>query len=367
MIEHGGTETQREEKYKKEKLRVSVPLCSKLKRLYGLNKLDDLSAMGFSIRKLLSLLWVLVCFSSLVRAEQADTLYNQSFDWVSGQRESLPGWVFTSQEAGRIVAASDPCLKPQVAREQAIQRALYLYSLQQGATVQLLSDYFSSVETEKNTYEDVSDKMLVMAVIRQPTRAYSYRIVNEYTSLFGEYYVQVVISPESGEGVTGCGSCQSVSELMLTTSKERREGMEVRLQLNVESTYAEQTSQWQFSAKGEPENLTVGSFVNGNKLMQSGRGCWYTNTLTPPSEAISIPLKTSFWSAYITSFLKALLMHPFPNVKVKRVNEGYGEGSERNKDLHRESTVSTVSVTSCVKGIMNNELHVDWQIKSGTP
>lgn len=322
--------------------------------------------MGFSKRKFFSFLWVL-CFSSLVRAEQADTLYNHSFDWVSGQRESLPGWVFTSQEAGRMVAASDPCLKPQVAREQAIQRALYLYSLQQGATVQLLSDYFSSVQTEINTYEDVSDKMLVMAVIQQPTRTYFYRIVNEYTSLFGEYYVQVAISPEIGEGATGCGSCQSVSELMLTTSKERREGMDVRLQLDVESTHAEQTSQWQFSVKGNLGNLNIGSFVNGNKLIQSERGCWYTNTLTPPSEATRIPLQTSFWSAYITSFLKALLMHPFPNVKVKRVNEGYGQGSDRNKDLYRESTVSPVSVTSCVKGIMNNELYVDWQIKSGTP
>lgn len=322
--------------------------------------------MGLSKRKLLSLLWM-VCFSSFLRAEQADTLYNRFFDWVSGQRESLPGWVFTSQEVGSIVAASDPCLKPQVAREQAIQRAFYLYSLQQGATVQLLSDYFSSVQMNLNTYEDVSDKMLVMAVIRQPVRVYSYQIVNEYTSLFGEYYVQVIISPEIYGEEKGHGSCQSVSELMLTTSKERREGMDVRLQLDVESSHAEHTSQWQFSVKGEPGNFAVGSFVNGSKLKQSGQGCWYTNTLITPSDAIKIPLQSSFWSAYITSFLKALLTYPFPNVKVKRVNENYGSGSDRNKDLYRESTVSTISVTSCVKGIMNNELYVDWQFKSYTP
>lgn len=324
-----------------------------------------LAGMVFSKRKLLSFLWI-VCFFSLARAEQADTLYNQSSDWVSGQRESLPEWVFTSQEAGRIVAVSDPCLKPQVAREQAIQRALYLYSLQQGATVQLLSDYFSSVQTEINTYEDVSDKMLVMAVIQQPIRTYAYRIINEYTSLFGECYIQAIILPEMGEGEARCGSCQSLSELMLATSKERSEGVDVRLQLNVESTHEEQTSQWQFSVKGNPGSLTVGSFVNGSKLTPSGRGYWYANTLIPPSEAIKIPLQSSFWSAYITSFLKALLVHPFPNVKVKRVNEGYNSG-DKNRDLYRESTVATVSVTSCVKGIINNELYVDWQIKSGTP
>lgn len=321
--------------------------------------------MDFLKGKLSLFLWA-ICFSPFLRAEQIDTLYNQTFDWVSGQRESLPEWVFSSQESGRVIAVSDPCLKPQIARQQAIQRALYLYSLQQGATVRLLSDYFSSVQMGINTYEDISDKMLVLAMIEQSAKTYYYQIVNEYTSLFGECYVQMAISPNhSGEGKE-YGSCQSVSELMMTTSKERCENMDVRLKLDVKSTHLQQNSLWQFLLKGEPGNLIIGSFINGNKLLQTGQGCWYTNTLIPPSNTIKISLQSSFWSAYITSFLKALLTHSFPNVKVKRVDESYGLGNDRNKDLYRESAVSTISVTSCVRGIMNNELYVDWQINPAT-
>ena len=40
------------------------------------------------------------------------------------------------------------------ARMLALQRAAYLYSLQQGVQLRLLSDVFSTMETASNTYED---------------------------------------------------------------------------------------------------------------------------------------------------------------------------------------------------------------------
>ena len=88
------------------------------------------------------------------QAMPVDTVYNQSYDWRPGQRETLPEWVFASQRKGRVVGISDPCMKSEAARMLALQRAAYLYSLQQGVQLRLLSDVFSTMETASNTYED---------------------------------------------------------------------------------------------------------------------------------------------------------------------------------------------------------------------
>ena len=37
------------------------------------------------------------------QAMPVDTVYNQSYDWRPGQRETLPEWVFASQRKGRVV------------------------------------------------------------------------------------------------------------------------------------------------------------------------------------------------------------------------------------------------------------------------
>lgn len=76
------------------------------------------------------------------QAMPVDTVYNQSYDWRPGQRETLPEWVFASQRKGRVVGISDPCMKSEAARMLALQRAAYLYSLQQGVQLRLLSDVF---------------------------------------------------------------------------------------------------------------------------------------------------------------------------------------------------------------------------------
>ena len=50
------------------------------------------------------------------QAMPVDTVYNQSYDWRPGQRETLPEWVFASQRKGRVVGISDPCMKSEAAR-----------------------------------------------------------------------------------------------------------------------------------------------------------------------------------------------------------------------------------------------------------
>ena len=54
------------------------------------------------------------------QAMPVDTVYNQSYDWRPGQRETLPEWVFASQRKGRVVGISDPRMKSEAARMLAL-------------------------------------------------------------------------------------------------------------------------------------------------------------------------------------------------------------------------------------------------------
>lgn len=295
-------------------------------------------------------------------AEPMDTLYNQRYDWVSGQRESLPEWIFSPQVQGQVISVSDPCLKPEIARKQAIQRALYLYSFQQKAKVRLLSDYFSTVDKVSNGSDVMADKMLIMAVIQQPAQKYAYKILNEYASSFGELYLQVAVQPtieETDESYL----CQSISELMMMTTRELRENVEMKFQLNLETKKLQEISESQFMAKGNPERMIIDSYINGSKLSYPQQGCWYTPTLqTTPEECTTTVLKNSFWSAYIASFMQALLTYTYSDVNVKNVNENYGEAVDRDRSLSREAVVSNVSVIPSIQGISNDNLYINWQI-----
>ena len=238
-----------------------------------------------------------------------DTVYNQSYDWVSGQRETLPGWVFASRRQGRVIGVSDPCMKPAAARMLALQRAAYLYSLQQGVQLKLLSDIFSTMEIASNTYEDQRNKILALGVIEQPLQHASYRIENEYTSIFGEKFLEVSFTQSDD-------SCDlayySTSELMFLFTKERVEEEEVRFNLLLESdSRVEQSFQSWFQLKGTLASPQLFSCINGVKISPSQKGYWYEDVaFGSQNRTDMIELKNAFWNAYMTSFVKALsLIH----------------------------------------------------------
>lgn len=308
---------------------------------------------------LLFLVTILNCNASL-QAMQADTLYNQSYDWISGRHDTLPEWLFIPPEPGRVIAVSDPCMKPDAARSQALQRAVYLYSLQRGVRLRFLSDFFSRVDTGTDAYEDIGNKMIAMAMIQQPLRQCSYEIEQEYTSAFGEKFLKVSFSDVDSGGIC----CRSDSELMLLFTKERVENQEIKfiLTMDAKDVDAERYMQTHFSLKGRPGNLSVESFVNGVAIDYSRKGCWYEDFCLPEAGyAKAIDMKQSFWTAYMSSLVGTLLMHPFSNTHVKQVGDNYNSGNS-SKELLRERAVVGISVLPHIKAVKENKLFVEWQI-----
>ena len=286
------------------------------------------------------------------QAMPVDTVYNQSYDWRPGQRETLPEWVFASQRKGRVVGISDPRMKSEAARMLALQRAAYLYSLQQGVQLRLLSDVFSTMETASNTYEDQRNKMLVLGVIEHPVQHVSYRIEHEYTSIFGEKFLEVSFTPSNDS----CDfSYHFVSELMLLFTKERVEEEEVKFNLLLESGSCREQS-----AQSSPQII---SYMNGVEICSSQEGCWYEDAGFGGQDGLEkMDMRNAFWNAYMSSLVKALLLYPFSNVNVKQVDDRFNGGTDSGCGLYREKVVAVLSISPFIKDIRNNKLYVDWQI-----
>lgn len=295
------------------------------------------------------------------QAMPADTIYNKSYDWVSGQRETLPEWVFTSQQEGRVIGVSDPCMNPEAGRMLALQRAAYLYSLQQGARLKLLSDVFSTTEITVNGYEDQRNKMLALGVIEQPIRQGAYRIEKEYTSMFGETFLQVSFTQTDDS----CNlSYHSMSELMFLFTKERVEEEEVKFNLLLESdTYMEQSFQSWYQLKGTLSSPQIFSYVNGARICPSQKGYWYEDISTGSQDRTEmIDMRNAFWNAYMASFVRALLLYPFSDVNVKQVDDRFNGSQPSSRGLYREKVIAVLLIHPFIREIQDNKLCVDWRI-----
>lgn len=243
----------------------------------------------------------------------------------------------------------------------ALQRAAYLYSLQQGVQLRLLSDVFSTMETASNTYEDQRNKMLVLGVIEHPVQHVSYRIEHEYTSIFGEKFLEVSFTPSNDS----CDfSYHSISELMLLFTKERVEEEEVKFNLLLESgSCREQSDQSWFQLKGTQSSPQIISYMNGVEICSSQEGCWYEDAGFGGQDGLEkMDMRNAFWNAYMSSLVKALLLYPFSDVNVKQVDDRFNGGTDSGCGLYREKVVAVLSISPFIKDIRNNKLYVDWQI-----
>ena len=243
----------------------------------------------------------------------------------------------------------------------ALQRAAYLYSLQQGVQLRLLSDVFSTMETASNTYEDQRNKMLVLGVIEHPVQHVSYRIEHEYTSIFGEKFLEVSFTPSNDS----CDfSYHSISELMLLFTKERVEEEEVKFNLLLESdSCREQSDQSWFQLKGTQSSPQIISYMNGVEICSLQEDCWYEDAGFGGQGGLEkMDMRNAFWNAYMSSLVKALLLYPFSDVNVKQVDDRFNGGTDSGCGLYREKVVAVLSISPFIKDIRNNKLCVDWQI-----
>ncbi|MDR0961637.1 MAG: hypothetical protein LBM62_03635 [Mediterranea sp.] len=300
----------------------------------------------------------------MLQAMPKDTLYNDSkHDWVSGQYDTLPEWVFAAPQPDRVIAVSDPCLKPRAAYHQAILRAGYLYALQKGVSIQILSDLFQMMEQAARSKQDnIGRKLIALARIEQAVNNVSFSVENKHTSLFGECFLQVRFNEPADDDST---SFSFVSELMMVYTQEREEEKELKFQQNLRFTQKHEATLASYQLKGKPKDLLVSSHINSIPVDYQKKGCWYTDYRPDELKQIDIstPLQESFWSAYMASLTENLLVHPFLKGNIRVVNEDHNQEHQlTTRGINRERVVVQASVIPHIEGVKNNCLSVSWDI-----
>jgi hypothetical protein len=259
---------------------------------------------------------------------------------------------------------SDPGLNSRAARQQALHRAAYLYSLQEGMPLCLLSDLFRKVETQSNTYEALGDKMLVMAEMKQPLQHYTYYIEREYLSAFGEMFLRVVFGKEMPQSL----SCRSSCELMMFSTRERTEEKELKLLLTIETREPDDATPivCRYEMKGYPERPNVSSVINEGEVHYPRRGCYYADR--PYSDAQereirpSSTLYDSFWTAHITSLADYLLSYSYNASRMQQVTDHYSGSVFTGRELSRERVNTHVKLLPHTEAIESNRLFTHWKI-----
>lgn len=305
----------------------------------------------------------LCCYS---RSFDIDTIYNTDDNWISGQYSELPDWVF-SNDSNNIVSFSDPCMNLEKGREQAVLRALFIYSLRNNAKLEAMHEFFSVSNNPQYGLLQQKNKITSFIRLTPQLHKYYYKIEKECTSLFNEVFLSVKIIPE--EDFNGNGNeyteiqYSSQNEFMNIFLEDNYEGKE----LYIESTINSQESDLSFSLKGNMKSPKIDSYMNGTELYHSYKGCWYHPTLNYNDQKnYYANMINSFWNAYIVSFAEFLFSYPYKSPKIKYTGEIYRNDKQSQTDKCTEMSQFTVQmdikIFPNIIGIYNNKLFVDWKL-----
>lgn len=289
-------------------------------------------------------------------------LYAQDMqeNWVTGQRDSLPEWVYTAQGEGVVISSSDPCMTLEDGREQAVQRALWLFTLQNQVKIQMLSDIFSSTESSVNNVERHSNKIISLIMMNHKLEASSCEIINEYQTLFGEVLVQVKFysTGKQNSDNTDFSSFSSQSEWMVlyTDDKYAKKDYKIKIQMGSNEEWSDG-----FEIKGNLNYPVINSSFDGQRIITPQKGCWYKDSSAYDcSVKQGNNMKYAFWPAYVVGLADQLFSYSFLKSNISSVLDNYQ--SNIMYDLSREKATGIVRIIPQIQGVNQNKLIVDWKV-----
>ncbi len=324
------------------------------------------------MKYILAFIFSLVCVvSSYTQTLTTDTTYVNNKFWVTGVRQELPEWLSKQSEEGNfVVGFSDSGVKPEFGKEQAIQRALFTYALGKGVEVRSVQEMYERTEQRThNSREKISSKLSTVAVLYLLNRTYSYEIVREEQTDFGE----TILLMRVGEK----GSYDNVASFSATV-----EIMEQLLEDRYETSYQNYTFTFE-STLGDFEiekSTQSGSFKNGkctkyislinnDTLSLPRKDTLYkkmaiANGGATSSKCYVSHLGKTFWNGFVSSLVQATMEAVVTSEKstIKQLEETYQEGVS---DIIRQVLTDTWSMKPRMIGILDqNHLMVEWAVQN---
>lgn len=308
-----------------------------------------------------------ISFKGYSKSFEIDTIYNTEENWISGQYADLPKWIYSETENNLVIAVSDPCMKPMKGREQAILRALFIYSLRINASLKYMHEYFSISNEFKNGILQHKNKITSLLKLTPQKGRFYCKIEKEHISLFNETFLLVRIIPEkdlqNNDANYTLYNYESQNECMFSFVEDNYEGKELYIDTQINSD----KSNLKFIMKGKTDYPRIISSMDGADLFITGKGCWYNSTLDNFDYKINhANMINSFWNAYVVSLAEFLFSYQYKSSNVKYTGESYSNDENYNADkleeISQTSASLNIKIFPHIKGIYNNKLFVDWEL-----
>ena len=282
-----------------------------------------------------------------------------SMDWPTGIKDALPLWITQSSIPNTVIGISDPLLKPEIAKEQAIKRALALYSLQSGVKIQVFYDLFTSNKEPKEPGNN-DYKHVIITKIALPYMHSQYTLLQEHRSRFGETFIQLHvqalnIAPQSTENNI---------EIMQVFTRIRHTYIDLHLSFN--QTFSHDTLLWKDNfLLRQQDRIRISTYQINGVSLPSGRGKFnYTDIgeNSPNSDRIGIPMFEGFWSAWIESLAKQIIQYDYTNnLNIKALIDQ--KNNKPTQSLTRQTVQTELFIQLQKVYTYNNYLFARWEIK----
>lgn len=309
------------------------------------------------IRPFVSFVCISFCCLPLIGSAQRDTSLYQHYNYRAGDKENLPDWVFQPEDQ-TILGVSDPYLKKDIAKEQAIQRALFLYALTEGVQLSMVADFFSTMRTEINS-EKSALKIIKLLKLNTLPNLYNYEIIEEYISVCGEYFVKIDVRRNlEGQPFT------TKMEMMISVNEELRFKNDTKILIHIQTPEMNRVKESFFSSAGNRDRKQLNSSINGKNTPIPNVGYWYANCGKTIKEEEGVSLQSSFWNACMESLLQSLSMYNYNEVFIQSSGDKiYGtDFGFHITELNREIVRQKIRIKMQDSRISQNKLIINWEI-----
>lgn len=296
------------------------------------------------------------------------------YQWITGQRDTIPTWVLESQGEGRYIGISDPCLDSIQGTKQAILRGWFLSLMDKSKTdINIIQEGYE--QTKRVAITDFStNKFMQFARFSTEICDTKLRKGRSYTSIFGEQFIELFVVPDNYEPASlnevyefGMDNdSKIIGEYVMHGVERSVISGQIRSELILNAICNNANHSTNFLIAGTRESDKLYRDINNIVIPNKERGrFWYTNVeIYQISEdklsKCCYPLTDGIWRALYETMTYAIVNEPNYEYTIKSLNQG-GD-IKQNNSLIKSIYSGKISISLNGFRIKDNQILADWNI-----
>lgn len=273
----------------------------------------------------------------------------QSSPCTGEEKTCFPYWVF---DDSLYVGASDPFLTFERAREQALGRALFLYTIRNGGISILECSEFYQIE-DIGIRDVARGKMMQTILFSAQLKNISYSVERQWTSDNGEVFVDVRVAKNSKES-SAFEFAAVLKRTVLDDPIPSKATKDIDYTIYIKNnSYQPNESFW------TKKNEDISCIWQDSSMDYTKEYLFYGKDCIEQGELSSFVLSHSFWATEFDSFAESLFTYTKKNMEVKSVQTVC---LDRVEELVSTDAKEVLLCAWKHAGVKENKLLIDWTI-----